>query len=341
MRPLFCLILVYFISGSMIYGQSMAAAAENFISTLDTSQKTTALYPFESEERFSFHYFPINDRKGLPLDQMTPGQQKAAFSLLKACLTDGTVKKVNEIIQLENILKELEKRKPEDHFRDSGKYYLAIFGIPAEKNIWGWRFEGHHVSFNFSASNSAIVSGTPGFLGSNPAIVQEGPHKGQEVLKDEKERGFALLHSLTPQQLKIAVIDSAAPGEIITGINRKAMIEHPAGLSYADMTPQQREKLLKLVSLYVHRYKKPFADNLFKEIQEAGLDKLMFAWAGQMVSGPGHPHYYRIQGPTLIIEYDNTQNNANHVHTVVRDLLHDFGGDMLLDHYKSGHHHQD
>jgi hypothetical protein len=159
------------------------------------------------------------------------------------------------------------------------------------------------------------------------------------VLKDEKEKGFALLRSLTPAQLKIAVIDEKAPGEIITGTTRKAMIDHPQGLTYAEMNANQREKLLQLIGLYIHRYKKSFADNMLKEIQQAGLEKLQFAWAGEMQSGPGHPHYYRIQGPTLIIEYDNTQNNANHVHTVVRDLLHDFGGDMLLEHYKTGHHH--
>lgn len=318
----------------------MARAAQDFVSMLDTSQRVIALYPFDSEERLNFHYFPINDRKGLPLDQMTGSQKDAAIRLLKTCLADGTVKKVKEIIELENILKEIEHRKPDDHFRDPGKYHIAIFGIPADSTIWGWRFEGHHVSFHFSARDNALIAGTPGFLGSNPAIVQEGRQKGKEVLKDEKEKGFALLNSLTTDQLKTAIIDSAAPGDIITGISRKAMIENPGGLSYQQMTPVQREKLLQLISIYVHRYKKSFANNMLKEIQQAGLDNLKFAWAGQTVSGLGHPHYYRIQGPTLIIEYDNTQNNANHVHTVVRDLLHDFGGDMLLDHYKAGHHHE-
>lgn len=316
----------------------MAVAAENFINTLDINQRSTTLYPFDSEERFNFHYTPINDRKGLPLDKMNETQKNAAINLLKTCLTDGTVKKVKEIIELEKILKVLEKRKPDDNFRDPGKYHLAIFGIPADSTIWGWRFEGHHVSFNFSANDNSLVSGTPGFLGTNPAIVLEGPQKGKEILKEEKEKGFTLLRSLTPDQLKTAIIDSVAPAEIITRNDRKAMIEHPAGLSYSQMTPLQREKLLQLISLYVHRYKKNFADNMLKQIQHAGLDKLIFAWAGHTESGPGHPHYYRIQGPTLIIEYDNTQNNANHVHTVVRDLLHDFGGDMLLEHYKAGHH---
>jgi hypothetical protein len=339
MRLLICSAMGYFIFISASFGQKMAAAAEDFINTLDTAQRSMALYPFGSEERFNFHYFPINDRKGLPLDQMSEAQKNAAFRLLKTSLADGTIKKVKEIIELENILKVLENRKPDDHFRNPGKYYLAIFGIPADSTIWGWRFEGHHVSFHFSAKDNSLISGTPGFLGSNPAIVQAGSQKGKEVLKDEKEKGLALLHSLTPEQLNIAVIDSTAPAEIITGINRKAMIDHPAGLSYSQMTALQREKFLQLISLYIHRYKKSFADNMLKEIQHAGLDKLMFAWAGHKETGPGHPHYYRIQGPTLIIEYDNTQNNANHVHTVVRDLLHDFGGDMLSDHYKAGHQH--
>lgn len=339
MRLLFFFLVPSFLSINVIHAQSMVAAAEKFINTLDTAKKAITLYPFGSEERYNFHYFPINDRKGLPLDQMSEAQKDDAIAMLKTCLADGTVKKVKEIIELENILKEIENRKPGDHFRDPGKYYLAIFGVPGDSTIWGWRFEGHHVSFHFSAKDNAMVAGTPGFLGANPAIVPAGPHKGQEVLKEEKEKGFALLRSLTPQQLKTAIIDEKAPDEIITGISRKAMIDHPQGLPYSQMTANQREKLLQLVGLYVHRYKKPFADNMLKEIQQAGLEKLMFAWAGEMQSGPGHPHYYRIQGPTLIIEYDNTQNNANHVHTVVRDLLHDFGGDMLLEHYKTGHHH--
>jgi hypothetical protein len=320
--------------------QHMAQTADKFISLLDTAQRAKTLYPFDSEERFNFHYFPINDRKGLPLDEMTVPEKTAAFDLMKTSLSSTTIKKVKEIIELENLLKELEHRKPEDHFRDPGKYYLAIFGVPADSTLWGWRFEGHHVSFNFSASDNKLISGTPGFLGANPAVVAAGTHKEHEVLKEEKTWAFSLLHQLSEEQLKKAVIDTAAPGEIITGISRKAMIEHPAGLKFTDMTKTQQQQLLKLVSLYIHRYKKNFADNMLKEIQHAGIENLYFAWAGHMTSGIGKPHYYRIQGPTLIIEYDNTQNNANHVHTVVRDLLHDYGGDLLLEHYHSGHDHQ-
>ena len=319
--------------------QSMSSVANTFIASLDASQKPLTLFPFDSEERFNFHYFPIDDRKGLPLDKMTESQKSAVMKLLSNCLTDNTVRKINDIIELENILKVLENRKADDHFRDPGKYHLAIFGEPGDKKIWGWRFEGHHVSFHFSAKDNTLVAGTPGFLGSNPAIVSDGANKGKEILKDEKELAVKLLNSLTPDQVKTAVIDEKAPGDIITRIDRKAMIKDPGGITYAQMNDQQREYFVDLVELYVNRYKKSFADNMLKGIKDAGYDNLRFAWAGDKQTGIGHPHYYRIVGPTIIIEYDNTQNNANHVHTVVRDLLHDYGGDQLLEHYKKGHLH--
>jgi hypothetical protein len=170
-------------------------------------------------------------------------------------------------------------------------------------------------------------------------VVQSGPKKGQEILKEERTVALSLLHSFAEDQLKKVLIDSVAPSEIITGNKRKAMIENQAGIKYSEMNKKQQEELLRLIRLYVYRYKKDFADRMLKEIQHAGLDKLSFAWAGDRQTGPGHPHYYRIHGPTLIIEYDNTQNNANHVHTVVRDLLRDYGGDAIREHYRSGHHH--
>lgn len=319
--------------------QSISAAAKDFIATLDASQKEVTLFPFDSEERYKFAYFPIDDRKGIPLDKMSEDQKKLAMKMLSTCLADNTVKKINDIIELENILKVIENRKPDDHFRDPGKYHVAIFGTPGDTTIWGWRFEGHHVSFHFSAKDNSLVAGTPGFLGSNPAIVQEGAQKGKEILKSEKEMAVRLLKSFSQEQMKKVMLQTDAPGDIITRIDRKAMIKDPGGITFGEMNDKQRENFLQLIRLYVMRYKKDFADKMLKDIRDAGLDKLRFAWAGHTETGIGHPHYYRIVGPTIIIEYDNTQNNANHVHTVVRDLVNDYGGDQLLDHYKKGHHH--
>ncbi|HEV3250128.1 MAG TPA: DUF3500 domain-containing protein [Puia sp.] len=322
---------------SSVKAQELVPAAAKFISMLDSNQQVRALYPFDTDERFTYHYFPVNNRKGIAMDELNDLQKQAALDLIKTCLSEQTIKKMYRIIQLEVILKALEKRKPDDHYRDPGKYYFTLFGVPAINSIWGWRLEGHHVYFSFSANNKILVSGTPGFLGANPAVVQEGSQKGQEVLMEEREMGFALLNKLSSEELKKAIIDSIVPGDIMTATNRKAMILHPTGLPYSEMTGSQQGQLLELIRLYVYRFTKLFADTMLKEIQEAGLNNLSFAWAGNREPGIGRPHYYRIQGPTIIIEYDNTQNNANHVHTVVRDLKHDFGGDLLLEHYRSGH----
>ena len=317
--------------------QDLVGKANAFIKLLDTAQRTRALYPFDIIERYRFKYIPLEDRKGISLNELNAAQEKALMDLLSTCLTKETVKKVAAIMQLDNILKELEHRKPEDHYRDPRKYFVTIFGIPSANTIWGWRFEGHHVAFHFSADKKQLVAGTPGFLGSNPAIVQNGKEKGKEVLKEETDKGFALLHALSPEELKKAITDTAAPAEIITGDNRQAMIDHPAGIRYAELSPAHQQQLLQLINLYINRYTKLFADTMLKEIQVAGLDKLWFTWAGYTEPVLGKPYYYRIQGPTIIIEYDNTQNNANHIHTVVRDLKSDFGGDLLLQHYKESH----
>ena len=325
------------ITADRIAAQSPAVAAKQFISLLDSNQHHEAVYPFEDEERYVYHYFPVNDRKGLPLARMTATQRDAAFALVRSCIDGQTEKKIREIIQLEVLLKQIENRAADDHFRDPGQYYFTVFGIPSPKTIWGWRIEGHHVYFNFSAKDNKLVGGSPAFLGSNPAIVQSGPDKGKEVLREEKETGLALLKLLSADQKKQAIFSDEAPGDIVTAIKRDATSENNQGITFASLNPAQQEQLLAIITLYVHRFTKLFASEMLDEIRKAGLANLRFAWAGDQATGPGHPHYYRIQGPTLIIEYDNTQNNGNHLHTVVRDLKHDFGGDALLEHYRAGH----
>ncbi len=320
------------------HAQNLAGAAAKFINSLHTAQKLKALYPFDIDERYNFNYVPLDNRKGIEMNALTDAQKAAAFDLLKTCLSTETVTKAKSIMMLDSILKRMENRKPDDHFRDTGKYFITIFGIPAPKTIWGWKLEGHHVAFNFYADKNVLVAGTPGFLGANPAVVQDGPQKGEQVLKDETAMGFALLHALQPEQLKVAVVDTTAPGEMITSNKRAVMAINPPGVGYGQLTPSQQQLFLQLVRLYVNRYTRLFANKMLKDIEAGGLSNLYFAWAG-FTDGPGlgHPHYYRIQGPTLIIEYDNTQTNANHVHTVVRDLKHDFGGDLLLQHYRAAH----
>jgi hypothetical protein len=316
--------------------QETVRAANAFLSSLDSHQKSETLFPFDDDERYNFHFIP-RERKGITFNELNDAQKKLAIALMKTSIGDQALHKAQEIMQLELVLKAIEKRKPEDHYRDPGNYHISIFGVPGPGTIWGWRFEGHHVSFNFSIDQNRIVSGTPGFLGSNPAIVLDGPQKGKQVLKEETETGLALLHSLTPAQLQKTVTDTTAPPDILSFNKRKLMLENPTGISYAELNPSQQQLMRQLINLYVHRFTRLFADDMLKEIQVAGMEKLWFNWTGKTAAGPGNPHYYRVQGPTLLIEYDNTQNNGNHVHSVVRDLLHDFGGDELLEHYQNAH----
>lgn len=316
---------------------SFALQANKFLNSLSADQTKKALYDFESDERYNWHYVPLSDRKGIMLSDLNEKQKQLAFDLLKMYLSDTAFNQTKEIIQLEVVLKELEKRTADDKFRDPGNYTLIFFGKPSDTAVWGWRFEGHHISFNFSTANNKIVAGTPGFMGANPAVVLTGPQKGEEVLKSETELGFELIRSFTPEQFQKALIGDQVPSEIVTSNARKAMIANPQGIFYSEMNGEQQKIFLQLLSVYINRYTKHFADDMMREIEDAGLNNLRFAWSGSKEHAIGNPYYYRVQGPTVIIELDNTQNNANHVHTVVRDLKHDFGGDELLQHYQEYH----
>lgn len=324
-------------SQNMPTADDMSKAAEQFLQTLSSKEKAKTQFSFEVEERYNWHYVPMNNRKGISLNELNAAQRKAAMDLLHTALSDTGFEKTVSIIQLEAVLRVLENRPANDDYRDPGQYYFIIFGSPASA-IWGWRLEGHHISLNFSSQEHKLVSGTPGFLGTNPAVILSGPEKGKQILKDETNLGFALLHSLDAIQIAKAVINADAPAEIITGSTRKAMIDDPAGIFYGELNADQQKIFLQLLSVYIHRYTRLFAVEMMHEIENAGLNNLRFAWAGAQQPGPGNPHYYRLLGPTIIIEYDNTQNNANHVHTVIRDLKNDFGGDELSEHYKKTRH---
>ena len=315
----------------------MSKAAANFIRLLQPKQQAQAVYTFDTAERYIWGYVPKTDRKGLSVNEMNDEQKTAAFALMTAALSNEAYTKARAVMQLEVVLKALENRAADDNYRDPGKYFFTIFGQPNGKHVWGWRLDGHHLSFNFTSDQKKIVASTPGFMGSNPAVVLSGPEKGKEILHDETSLGLSLVNSFNEKQLAAAMISPDAPADILTTDKRVAVIADNKGISYVDMTPGQQKALMQLLGLYIKRYTHLFADAMMADIEKAGLKNLVFSWAGSREDGLGHPKYYRIQGPTIIIEYDNTQNNANHVHTVVRDLQHDFGGDLLLEHYRKGH----
>jgi hypothetical protein len=315
----------------------MLRAAQAMLQALPAAQRSLSVFPFDDPERFNWHFVP-RERRGLALKDMDARQRQLALVLLKTGMSEQGLGKAQAIMAQETILKALEKRPPEDEYRHPEKYYFTLFGTPSAQDPWGWRVEGHHLALNFSSVSGQLVAGTPGFMGANPGIVPEGPAKGQQILKQEADLGFALVQSCSPQQLKQVLIAETAPGEIITGNSRKALLDQPAGIPYTGLTAAQQQLLDRLLAVYLQNYRQDLAQELRRKVEKAGKDKLYFAWAGSREPGAGHAHYYRIHSPAVLIEYDNSQNNANHVHTVVRDLTNDFGEDALKAHYQQHKH---
>ncbi len=300
---------------------------------LDDTQRKVATFEFKDPERLNWHFIP-RDRKGLSWKQMSPAQRHLATSLLASGLSQRGLIKATTIMSLEQILLELEQgRGPK---RDPEEYYWSLFGTPAPKGTWGWRVEGHHLSLNFTVVDGSVASATPSFLGTNPAEVRQGPRAGLRVLAAEEDLGRDLLRSLDPEQRQTAVVAPTAPPDVLSGASRKAEPLQPEGLAAARMTDAQQALLRKLVEEYLRRARPEVADADLLQIEKAGWGKVAFAWAGP--TEPGKGHYYRVQGPTFLLEYDNTQNDANHVHAVWREFHGDFGDDVLARHYRETPH---
>ncbi len=311
---------------------TMTKAASQFLDSLTAEQKSKVSFPMEDTERENWFFTPV-PRKGLPLREMTPEQQHLATALLSAGLSQPGFIKAETIMSLEAVLRAMEKDDGEK--RNPGKYYFTIFGTPSETGMWGYRVEGHHVSQNYTVNNGHVVD-APSFFGSNPAEVREGPRKGVRVLAQEEDLGRDLLNALDAKQKETAIVEKAGYKEILTSNSRKAALEgQPNGLSASKMNAKQTELLMNLLSVYADNVPEQMATARMDMVKKAGKD-IYFAWSG--VAERGGPHYYRIQAPTFLVEYDNTQNDANHIHTVWRDLTNDFGADLLKQHYQSSPH---
>lgn len=309
----------------------MADAANRFLNSLTAEQKAKATFPFEHDQRFNYHYVPI-ERTGLPLREMSPHQKHLASALLAAGLSQQGYIKAVTIMSLEDVLRVMEKDSGER--RNPEKYYFSIFGVPSDGGVWGYKVEGHHLSQNYTVVKGMVVD-APSFFGSNPAEVREGPRKGLRVLAAEEDLGRELLLSLDEAQRKTAIVDGKAYKDILTAQNRVAALEgQPSGLPAAKLTAAQFATLSALVEEYVQNVPEELAAHREALVKKAGRN-LHFAWTG--VTEKGGPHYYRVQAPTFLIEYDNTQNNANHIHSVWREFGNDFGLDLLKQHYQSSH----
>ena len=322
------LLIVPLAAPEMTPASDMKSAADNFLGLLDEGKRAKAMFPFDADARENFRFTP-QVRTGLSLGEMDGPQRAAAINLLKSVLSDKGRLKAMQIIQLESVLGEIEKRPD---FRDSGKYYVSFFGKPGDEKAWGWKFEGHHLSLNYTVAGGKLVSDTPSFFGANPAEVREGEHQGLRVLKAEDELAHALLSMLLDDGKKEVVFSDKAPAEILTAENRQTTALDPVGNTADTMSGTQRKALLELVAEYLDRHRKELAESDMRRIIAAGTGKVRFGWAGG--TKPGEAWYYRIHGPTFLMEAANTQNNANHIHATWRDFDGDFGHDILAEHYR-------
>jgi hypothetical protein len=309
----------------------MAVAAEKFLGTLNEQQRKTAQLAYEDPSRVDWYFVPRNQRKGMQIKELSAEQRKAAHALLAAALSQAGYEKATTIMELEAILHELEKSKSGGNIRDTERYYFTVFGTPGEQGKWGLSVEGHHLSLNFVVADGRVVSSTPAFFGANPAEVRSsvgvGPKVGTRVLKAEEQLAFDLMNSFDDEQRKTALIAEKAPADIRGPTGTQAPDGAPEGLKVANMKPAQKQILRSLIEAYCANMPKEVADRRIEAAREAGVDAIHFAWAG--ATKPGVGHYYRVQGPSFLIEFVNVQpdaagNPANHIHSVWRDMTGDF-----------------
>jgi hypothetical protein len=310
--------------------QKMTSAAQQFLQALTAEQKEKAALTFDSKERFNWNFVPLEKggkptRKGLMLKDMTDAQKKAAMALVAAGTSDSGNLQAATIMSLESILRELEKKGKIT--RDPEWYFFTVFGTPSKNGPWGWRVEGHHLSLNFTLDKGQVASATPFFFGANPAEVKSGPRKGFRTLPQAENLARELFKSLDKEQQKVAYRADPFP-EPQQG-KTEPNVGKPVGLAAAKMTPDQRDLLRRLIEAYARRMPPEVAKVELKQLQEAGVEKIHFAFTGsRKAGGPGYT--YRVQGPTFVIEFLNDQNDsagnpANHIHSAWRRIKGDFG----------------
>ena len=311
-------------------GNPVVKTAKDFLATLDEKQKAQIAVAYDSEQRVKWHFIPMDTRKGLPLMEMQPAQKEAAMKLLKTLVSTAGYDKATSIMGLENVLRKLEG--PTSHTRrNPEKYYFTIFGEVGPQSHWGVSVEGHHLSLNFVLQGNKIVDSTPQFFATNPAELKDdyGPNhpKGLRVLREEEQTGFDLLASLDAEQKKQATMPGDLPQEIRGAGEPQPPTTEAVGLAAAKMKPEQKELLKALMTAYTAKMRPGVSKSRWDLIEKAGFDKVTFTWSGADRLGVGH--YYRVQGPTFVIEFINVQadaagNPANHIHCVWRDMEGDF-----------------
>lgn len=314
----------------------MEGAASSFLAALSAEQQYRAAFTFKSDERLKWHYIPseLFPRQGISLKELNADQRAHASVLLHSGLSERGYLTATTIMDLERVLRAL--AKDNQFARDPEEYFISLFGTPDPRSTWGWRIEGHHLSLHFTVVEGRATVSSPSFFGASPAEVQEGPSKSVRILAPQEDAARRLVLALTPSQRSQAVVSGVAPKDIVTRNNVSIDPLSPVGIEASALSPYQQSLLQALLEAYTSLMADNIAVERWSRIQKIGLDKVTFAWAG--VTEQRKPHYYRVQGPTFLVEYDNTQNDANHIHSVWRDFTGDFGQDLLGEHIEGVEH---
>jgi hypothetical protein len=315
---------------------AMSGAAGRWLDSLAPEQRERAVFAFDSDERLRWHYVPTETfpRKGVSIKEMSEAQRALAHALIKTGLSARGYLAATSIMELEKVLRDIERAGRIN--RDHEGYLLTVFGTPGDGQAWGWRFEGHHLSVRFDVVGGRTTASSPAFFGANPAEVRDGPQKGARALGAEEDAARALLDSLDEARRATAIVQTDVPNEMLTANALKVDPLSPIGIRASALTRPQRERLMALIDVYAGLMAPDVAADRMERLKKAGLDDIAFAWAGPIEKG--QKHYYRVQGPTFLIEYDNAQNNGNHIHSVWRDFNGDFGRDLLREHLKAQPH---
>lgn len=312
-----------------------AKPAIAFIKSMDSDQKAKAVLPFDDPSKSNWHFIPGNmwPRAGITLADLEGNQKNLFHNLLQTSLSEVGYNKAIKIMDLENVLREISK---DSVMRNPENYFIAFYGNPEKDSLWAWSFEGHHVSLNFTNLNGR-TSIAPRFLGANPAKITTGPRKGERALDREEDLGLELVNSLSEDQKQTAIFQKKAFFGITTGNSMEVGPLRPVGIEFNDLSLDQQMTLLNLIDVYLSAMPEETALRRMENLKKEEIDGVRFGWAG--ATKPGEGHYYRIQGKSFLVEFDNTQGNANHIHTVWRDFDGDFGRDLIKEHYMNSNHH--
>lgn len=331
------LLIIYFLGLGWANAQTPfdpLALATDLLNTLSDFQKEVISFPLEDPSKTRWHYLPHSSfkREGLALSDMTPDQIQKTYALLEDYLSESGYDQMQQIIDLENYLAVVENNPIK---RDPTKYYLAVYGNPNKDSLWAWSFEGHHISLNFTISNNKIAF-APAFWGSNPGIITNGPEKGKIVLKQDHNWGLKLIQSLSLKQLEKTLVSSQTYGEILTSNQASVKFIPNNGISYRELNIGQKKQLKKIVYFHLDRMENTVSQKARQMLEEENWNNITFSWAGKMEKL--NAHYYRIQGQSFLIEFDNSQNKGNHIHVVWREFNGDFGKDLIREHYQKQDH---